>query len=230
MKQLPPTKRDIRAAGQVENADCPYCGVTAGTLCRDGDAERAKPHPSRKRSGVARLWADYSARVTEWYRTPEFMEETARFEARNRAKRQERDKRQERADRADARRTAREAERRADAARDAAARRAEWIESGDDRPMRARVLAVLAEFPDGASAFEVAKAMGVEHTTLLTAVHGGLRACVRRGEATRERVEAFVPHSYSGGMSSVYRVSAGPVRADGVKRGKAANARGPDLS
>ena len=76
----------------------------------------------------------------------------------------------------------------------------------DGITMRERVLFALIRIGGEGSAWRVAEELGLEDT-LLSAVHSGLLACVKRGDVTREIVPSFVPsHSFSGGTSSVYRV------------------------
>jgi hypothetical protein len=78
----------------------------------------------------------------------------------------------------------------------------------DGMLMRERVLAALIRIGGEGSAWAVATELGLQHT-VLEAVHAGLLACVKRGDASREIVPSFVPsHRFSGGTSSVYRVTA----------------------
>lgn len=163
------------------------------------DGVERKPHPTRLRAGAL---DHYARQVVAWRASPEFaaeVEKTRREHLESLAKQANREavyaeRRSKREEEAKQRRRA-----------DAATVRAEWAANGDTRTMRERVRDYLATCPDGASAFAVARGIGVERTTLLSSIHLALAKLVLAGEATRERVACFVGHRFSGGMSSVYR-------------------------
>lgn len=180
--------------------ECPSrkCSAPVGSPCTM-DGVECKPHHARLRMGAL---AHYERQEAAWRASPEYaaeVEKTRREYMEQVAKR--------------AQREAAHAEKKANREEDAkqqrsaatAAVRAEWVANGDTRTMRERVRDYLVTCPDGASAFAVACGLGIKDTSMLSSVHLALTKLVRSGEATRERVECFVSHRFSGGMSSVYR-------------------------
>jgi len=163
------------------------------------------PHPHRILTAIYDEWRQ---RLRAWEASPDGVRHKAYRKAEaEELKRREKRREDQQYARAE-RREAKEREAKAADKLRATAQRA--LLRSDGITMRERVLSALIRIGGEGSAWRVWSELGLEDS-LLGDVHSGLLACVKRGEVTREIVEAFVPsHGYSGNTSSVYRVAEVP--------------------
>jgi len=200
-----PTTRKIVVKQELwRGFSCPACRALPGADCLHRQDTKTglrgtirPPHPRRIDRAIVEDWYQ---RCQEWKLSPAGI---AREAARQREQAKEARRNQRRVDNA----TKQEAKKQAAIVirKQLAAEQRALLQS-DGITMRERVLSALIRIGGEGSAWRVAQELQLEGT-LLTAVHSGLLACVKRGDVTREIVPSFVPsHSFSRGTSSVYRV------------------------
>jgi len=180
---------------------CPACKAKPGDPCMGAVNGM---HPSRLDKGRDAL---HNIKYAAWEASPAGQLYRAQQKALAERARVKQEKAAIRREAAEIRRVERE-EQKKQYARDLAEEiKREWAESGDNRTWKERVLDALHEIGgDGASAFSIAKHIGVHKTPLLQSVHSALRALWENGEIEREIVDCFVPHSWTGNTSSVYSI------------------------
>ena len=206
MYPQPLTPKKIRESGAWISVDCHACRARPGAPCLNTSDTKLgvrgsprPPHPARVQTAIVE---DEYRRCREWDLSPEGVAHAACREALAAKANKRMAARAAHAAVLESRKAA------AKIAHRAAAKAKRQEMRADGMLMRERVLAALIRIGGEGSAWAVATELGLQHT-VLEAVHAGLLACVKRGDASREIVPSFVPsHRFSGGTSSVYRVTA----------------------